>query len=111
MYYVMKCLSPYTGPLAMLSYRPDHPSRSWAQADKFSTNPAEPAYLRAPPEPVRVQVKKNRSGVMAEFWDVPVPLMTKRLFHALQGAGVENIDTYDAEIVDPNTQMTHQGQL
>jgi|RhiMetdeSRZDD1v2_1073273.scaffolds.fasta_scaffold1662826_1 hypothetical protein len=108
MYYVMTCLSPDVGYLAMLSYEPDHPSRSWAQADKFSTNPEDPAYLRAPPEPVRAQVKKNRSGVMAEFWDDPVPLMTKRLFKALEAAGVRNIDLYKAEIFDPNTGTTYK---
>lgn len=111
MYYVMKCLSPYSGGLAMLSYKPDHPSRSWAQADRFSTNPEDEPYLRAPPEPIRAQVKKNRSGVMAEFWNVPVPLMTKRLHNALRNAGVSNIDTYAAEIVDPNTNVTYDSYV
>jgi hypothetical protein len=43
---------------------------------------------------------------MAEFWDSPVPVMTKRLFTALQQAGVTNIESYHAEISDPAANKT-----
>lgn len=98
MYYMLHCFSPPDADLAMLSYRPDHPLRRWTAGQRFE-NP--------PPEPVRATVKAGYSGVMAEFWDVPVPLMTKRLHEALVAAGVSNLDVFQAEITDPSTQQVY----
>jgi hypothetical protein len=84
----------------MLHYDPDHPRRSWASGTKFSTDPDAKPQKRPPPEPVRVEVVPGYEGVYLEFWDNPVPLMTKRLYAALQDAGVTNIDAYRAEIAD-----------
>jgi hypothetical protein len=108
MYYMMHCLSPAAGDLAMLTYRRDHPMRSWASGNRFSTDPTDDAELRAPPEPVQAEVKPGYAGIMAEFWATPVPLMTKRLHQALQNAGVSNLDVYAAEIFDPTTNTTNK---
>jgi hypothetical protein len=89
--------------MAMLAYKRDHPRRSWASGTRFSSNPEDPVFRREPAQPVRAEIKSGYSGALIEFWDDPVPLMTKRLHRALQGAGVTNIDTYDAEIVDPKS--------
>jgi hypothetical protein len=99
----MTCLGPPDGNIAMLTYKPDHPMRSWASGDRFSPDPAAPAFDRIPPLPVHAEVKRGYAGTMLEFWDDPVPLMTKRLREALVAAGVSNLDVYDAEIVDQNT--------
>lgn len=107
MYYVMTCTSPPGKEAAMLTYEPDDPLRSWASADKFLDDDLAPDFLRPPPEPVRAEVKAGYAGAMLEFWDDPVPLMTKRLYQALVDAGVTNIDTYAAEIVDPRAGTTN----
>jgi hypothetical protein len=44
---------------------------------------------------------------MAEFWDDPVPLMTERLFKILLEAGVDSLQTFAAEIHDPEKQITY----
>jgi hypothetical protein len=108
MYFIMMCQSPMKGDLAMLGYQPDDPFRSWASGDRFSTDPAAESYDRPPPEPVHAEILKGYSGIMAEFWDDPVPLMTKRLHKALLAAGVDNLDVYQAEIVDPKTKAVNQ---
>jgi hypothetical protein len=101
-HFVLTCQSPPQGDLAMLTYKRDHPLRSWASGKKFSADPAAPKQLKPPPEPVRAEVKAGYAGIMAELWQNPVPLMTRRLHQALVDAGVTNLDVYAAEIVDPS---------
>jgi len=103
MYYVMTCTSPPEQDTALLHYDPDDPLRSWASGDKFVDDELAPDFLRPPPEPVRAEIMPGYAGAMLEFWNAPLPLMTKRLYKALVEAGVTNIDTYAAEIVDPQT--------
>ena len=43
---------------------------------------------------------------MLELWDAPLPLMTRRLYEALRKAGVDNVDAYTAEIVNPKSGQT-----
>lgn len=107
MYFMMHCFSPKSGDAAMLTYKRDHPLRSWANGNRFSTNATDPVFKRAPAEPVRAEVKEGYSGAMLEFFSNPVPLMTTRLYKALQDAGVTNIDAYRAEIVEPKTGKVH----
>jgi hypothetical protein len=111
MYYVMVAQSPDDEDMAMLRYRPDEPLRSWSSATKFSSAPGVPPEEQPPPEPIRAEVKPNRSGAMIEFWDFPVPLMTKRLYQALCDAGVSNVDVYAAEIFDPNTNTRYDNYV
>jgi hypothetical protein len=102
MYFIMHCFSPKATDHAMLTYRPDDPFRSWGEGTRFEDSP---------PEPVRAEVKPDYPGAMAELWDDPVPLMTKRLLTALQDAGVTNLDTYDAEIYDPTEDRTYDNYV
>jgi len=102
MYYMLHCFSPKDADNAMLTYTPDDPLRSWAEGARFDDSP---------PEPVRAEVKKGYGGNMAEFWDDPVPLMTKRLHAALRAAGVANLDTYEAIIYDPATKKTYDNYV
>lgn len=110
MYYILHCPSPLEAErTAMLTHKRDHPFRSWSSGRRFSTNVADPAQKRTPPEPVRAEIKSGyEDGVLKELIEVPVPLMTKRLHKALQDAGVSNIDTYRAEILNPKTGKVNQ---
>ncbi len=107
MYYMLHCLSPDKGDLAMLTYKRDHPLRSWASGNRFSADPAAPAQNRVPPQPVRAEIKPGYAGIMAEFWANPVPLMTKRLHKAMISTGIDNLDVYEAEILDPQTKTAN----
>jgi len=106
MYYMMLCQSPAKADKAMLNYKPDHPFRSWMSGSRFVTDATGPAFRHAPPEPIRVEVKPGYEGVFVEFWDSPLPLMSKRLVAALQAAAVTNVDTYQTEIFDSKANRT-----
>jgi hypothetical protein len=103
MYFVMLCLSSYKQDHAFLTYEPDDPLRSWASGNRFRNDPAAPPDEQPPPEPVRATIAAGDEGLMAEFWDNPVPLMTRRLHGRLTEAGVDNLDTYTAEIREEAT--------
>jgi hypothetical protein len=102
MYFIMHCFSPMEADQAMLTYRPDDPFRSWRGGARFED---------PPPEPVQAEVEPRYRGLMAEFWDSPLPLMTKRLLSALQEAGVTNLDTYTAEIFDSTENRTYDNYV
>lgn len=103
MYFILGTDTPGGAERARLTYRRDHPRRSWNSGQRFSTNPNDPPHRRTPPEPVRVEIEPGHAGVMLDFFPVPVPLMTRRLMDALQGVGVTNLDCYKAEIRDSET--------
>jgi len=98
MYYVLKCHGPADADeIVMFRYKRDHPRRSWG-----SGRENDPPFKQHPPEPIRIEVKDGyENGLLLEFWDDPAPIMTKRLHEALTKAGVDNIDTYAVEFVDP----------
>jgi hypothetical protein len=102
MYFILHCFSPPDCDNAMLTHRSDDPRRVWCSGARFAV---------PPPQPVRAEVKPDYEGNMAEFWDNPVPLMTRRLHTALLNAGVANLDVYPAEIFDPHTKTTHRDYL
>lgn len=95
MYYVMTCQSPAQGYLATLNYDNSEDMdflRSWMSGDRFQIPPPTPVVLTWEPDP---------GTLLAEMWQSPVTLMTKRLHSVLMAAGVHNIDIYPAEIHDP----------
>lgn len=97
MYYMMTCLSPEDGYLATLDFdfaEDEDLLRDWMAGERFDI---------LPPQPVRLTREPRPDTVLAEMWQVPLPVMRARLYDALVGAGVTNIDTYPAEIHDPET--------
>jgi hypothetical protein len=96
-YYMMTCLDPADGYLATLEYDSSADEdllRDWMAGERFEIQP---------PQPVRVTRVERPSTVLAEMWQVPVPLMTHRLHAALESAGVANLEVFPAEIVDAKT--------
>src|SRR6266446_3060131 len=106
MYFVMTCLSPLERDHATVQHTRDHPFRSWHSGNPFGAGAPQP-YKRPPAEPVVATIQQGDEGTMAEFWDNPVPLMTKRLYETLLGAGVDNLDAYAAEIREAASQAVH----
>src|SRR5690349_9839457 len=53
------------------------------------------------PTPLRFELDPDWGRDIAVFTGSQIPLMRKDLIEALRSAGVDNLDTYDAIIVDP----------
>lgn len=106
MYFVMTCLSSDDEDHAILQHKRDHPFRSWHSGNPFRADAAQP-YKRPPAHPVVARIEAGDEGAMAEFWDNPVPLMTRRLHERLLAAGIDNLDVYGAEIREEGTGKIH----
>jgi hypothetical protein len=102
MYYMMLCLSPSNANHAMLGYIKDDRARSWHSGTRFTV---------PPPEPIQVEVDPDMPGIIPEFTDQPLPLMSQRLLAALQSAGVTNLDNYRAVITDPTTNRVYDDHV
>ncbi|MFI3186415.1 MAG: hypothetical protein QX198_10595 [Methylococcaceae bacterium] len=102
MYYMMACYAASDNYPALITYIPDEPCRSWMLGSRFN-----PPIL----EPVVAKVKFKTKSVMLEMFNVPVPLMTHRLYRTLLNAGVCNIDVYTANITDKDTGETYEGYV
>lgn len=68
---------------------------SWEVGERFETKI---------PTPVRCVLDPSKGTEMpAVFFFSQIPLYSDRLLAALAGAGVDNLETYTAEVVDPRT--------
>jgi hypothetical protein len=78
---------------------PDQPGIFWTSGARF----AQPM-----PEPIEVTLKRfdrnhpDQSEEIAEYIKGPIPLFRDDLIEALQAAGVDNLDLYQAELIDPD---------
>jgi hypothetical protein len=94
MYHVLECFSPAGGYMARVEYKKDSLFRLWNAGKPMKTEP---------PLPVRATVISDRQTMYVEYWDSPLPLMTKRLHSALLAAGVSNLDIYPVVLTDSLT--------
>lgn len=99
MYYILKCFGPPKSYIARIEYQDDDAFRFWNTGERFETEPTTPLQAR---------VLTDNQTVYAEFWDTPIPLMTKRLYKALVSAGINNLDIYPAILTDSRTGVTIQ---
>ncbi len=95
MYFMLECFSPEEADHAQYSYEDDE--LSWMTGRRFDLPPQQPLIIT---------IELGENGVTPELTDVPIPLMTKRLAKCLEGAGVSNIDYYQAEIQNVETGET-----
>ena len=51
-------------------------------------------------EPIELEWDPKTKGARKSYYNVTIPLMTRRLLSALQGSGVDNIDPYAVRIRD-----------
>lgn len=76
---------------------PDQPGIFWTSGARF----AQPMS-----EPIEVTLKPfspyDQSEEIAEYIKGPIPLFRDDLIAALQEAGVDNLDLYQAELIDPD---------
>ncbi len=93
MFFMLECFSPDEADHAQFTLAEDD-ELSWMSGRRFTE----------PPQcPVRLTIELGEGGVLPEFTDVPLPLMTPKLAAAFERAGVSNIDYYPAEIHDIET--------
>lgn len=91
MYYILECFSSPEGPKARIEYRDDDPFRFWNAGEQLDS---------VPELPIRARVVTDRQTMLAELWDTPLPVMTKRLHETLVAAGVTNLDVYPVILTD-----------
>jgi len=89
-------------PDMMLFFSLPNPSlrERWLAGQKFSKPPAQP---------VKVVIKKGNEGGKLLAYHNPVNLMSDALAETVKRAGVDNIDFYDAVIVDEGGAERHRG--
>jgi hypothetical protein len=96
MYFVIAAADPPHGSLATLDYDfsddPD-PLRDWMAGERFEEEP---------PTPVRATVEPTANAVPGDLWQVPLPIMSRRLHEVLLGAGVDNLEVFAAHLVNSN---------
>lgn len=81
--------------LAMLGRGPRIPGIDFMAGKRFDPTIAIP-------RPLRYELNPEAPGEMPWFFDAGGPLMHDRMVEALRAAGIDNIDVYDALIVDPD---------
>jgi hypothetical protein len=98
MYFMLMCRTPRGAESAGLTYHPDRlpdgHRRHWATGGAF---PAPP------PEPIRIEILEEEAGLLLEYYDSGISIMSRRLANALKDAGIDNIDFYETEIHDLTT--------
>lgn len=100
-YYVLRVEDPDEGYRAKLVYERDHPLRSWMSGARFDAPPPEPIVLK-------LRGTDEDDWVLGDLWLTPITVMSKRVYEALRGAGVDNLDTYAVELHDPENGQVHE---
>jgi len=95
MYFMLMCQTPHGFERARLTYSPDRlpdgDRRHWATGGVF---PAPPR------EPIQIEILEEEAGLLLEYYDTNISIMSRRLAKVLGDAGVDNIDFYETEIHD-----------
>ena len=99
-YYVLRVQDPVEGYRARLDYKRDQPLRSWMTGAPFDTPPPEPI-------PIGLRGTDEDDWVLGDLWLTPITVMSKRVLDAVRSAGVDNLDTFAVELVDPVAGKTY----
>jgi hypothetical protein len=90
-------------PARIVETYPNHEGVFWFAGARFATNTI--------PEPVEVTLEPFNASYqaqeIAEYIPGTVPLFRLDLIEALREAGVDNLDLYDAVIIDPDNGARH----
>ena len=92
-YYLLGCFGPEDQDRAGIGEILDT-SLNWQTGSRFESPPAEP---------VRVELNPDFPGIMVPMFDAGILLMDDGMIVALDAAGVDNLDLYEAIIEDPAT--------
>lgn len=94
-YHMLECLIPFgQSALAITGYPVIEGIDSWTLGARFASPPAQPIVVRWDPE---------TRGLRKALYDATIPLMRRELVEAMRGAGVDNLECFDARIEAPDT--------
>jgi hypothetical protein len=96
MYYVMTCESLYPA-------RPIRKSPFFMRGPWFNGQPI----TYAVPQPLQYELDPEYEGELKPFYREAAPIMRKDLLEALTAAGIDNLQLFDAVVVDPATGKTY----
>lgn len=97
MYYVLECYGPDEEDRAGLGEVPDYEGINWNLGKRFRS---------PPPTPIRVELDPDAPGIMVPMFKRKILLMSDDMINALKAAGVDNLDLYDAVILNPASGKT-----
>jgi hypothetical protein len=94
-YHVLQCFSVPFSSVAQLGAIPDVEGiDSWMSGRVITTTV---------PEPLTIEIDPDEPGDLLEMYQLEALIMSERLVSALIGAGVDNLQVFDARIVGPET--------
>jgi len=91
-YYVLSCEG--VDPATTIAKEPKLPGGPWMDGDKLMIDV---------PEPLRFELDTARPGKMKAMYETGILLMRNDLVQAITESGVDNLETFDAIVVDPAT--------
>lgn len=100
-YYVLDCHSPLDAEHYDLEVPYPANDRRWVAGVPFSDKDEREGF-HPPAEPIEMRTKPDSEPpprICAELYWNPIPLMSRRLVAALRAAGVDNLQTFDTQLV------------
>jgi hypothetical protein len=100
-YYVLDCHSPLTADHHALEVSSALRGKRWRAGGLFSSAD-ERVGFHPPTEPIEVRTQPDTDEppkIYPELSWPPIPLMSRRLVTALQASGVDNLQTYETQLV------------
>ncbi|MCP5170288.1 MAG: hypothetical protein H6999_11115 [Hahellaceae bacterium] len=104
MYYIFDTQSWESFPARILNTA-DSQSLWWDDGESFEHPPVEP--IKGVLKPYKEDHPSMSRELGAYYYDSSIPFFRDDLLQALQEAGVDNLDVYEAELTDPDTGEVH----
>lgn len=100
-YYVLECLSPLDAEHYLLEATGDGADKRWDEGILFSATDERRGF-HPPLEPIELNTEADTEEpprIYAELYWNPIPLFSRRVVAALRAAGVDNLQTYETNLV------------
>jgi len=95
MYYMLECFGPATQERQAIVDAPD--SFNWSRGKPFTTPPTS-----------MLEIEMDGDGIMVPMFNRGILLFSDDLISAIRSAGVNNLDCYDAELLDSVSGERHK---
>jgi hypothetical protein len=92
-YYVLECYGPEDADRAAIGRIRTRLPESWRLGRPFQTPPATPIEVELNPD--------DLPGLLMPYFSSGIELMSNEMLAVLRAAGVDNLDVYDAVVIDP----------
>ena len=95
-YYVLSCEG--VDPATTIAKEPKLPGGPWMDGQKIMIDV---------PSPLKFELDPQRPGKMKAMYETGILLMRNDLLLAIKAAGVDNLEVFNAIIIDPTTNAEH----